>query len=161
MKLLDSPKKGNRYTKIAVAILLASVGVVFFSILFGLLTKSILGYTSLSNSQSLLDKYIYRSLGFTFSFGPLALVLFFFVKKYEQRKIETLGFIDSKPFYKFIRGAFWGTVMCFGVLAFMIIFKQVEIQQPNSELRSFTGVIGIFFTFNKYTRTSKYRRNYF
>ena len=110
-KLLDL-SKNQKKVKPIVAILIVALGSIIINIVFGLTAQKILYSTNLADNKDFFSQSLIRSIGLIFTFAPIALILFLFVKKFEKRKIITLGFIEYQPILKTLKGVFWGVFMC-------------------------------------------------
>ncbi len=135
-------KSTKRTTALPTALLVSTLGVVTLNIIFGLTTQQILIRTPLGQDQNVLGRLLYNAIGLTLTFGPIALLLFWYVRRFEGRPVRTLGFNDPTPVRTLARGAIIGVAMLLAFSLLLIATGQAQIVSALPEQRTLAAIFG-------------------
>ncbi len=113
------------------------------NVAFGLLIHTVISRTSLAEGTAFWEESAAEAISNVFTFAPIALLLFWYVRKYERRGIKTLGLDNSKAIIKSLQGGLIALVMIGLVFFLMFVFEQVEVSAGSPRLRTGYGLLGL------------------
>jgi membrane protease YdiL (CAAX protease family) len=140
-RMIQDARRAKRLTNWLATILL-SVAFLFGALLIALVPSILLFIITGSTSAPAdpIGAAIFTSATNIFSFAPIFLMIWIWVRLYEKRPFSTLGFHADRAFSRYARGFLVGALMFALALAFLYLFGAL---QPAPALKAASGLTAV------------------